>query len=33
MAELETLLKQAVDAHASDIFIMAGMPLTYKANG
>ena len=33
MAELKTLLKQAVDAHASDIFIMAGMPLTYKANG
>ncbi len=33
MAQLETLLKQAVEAHASDIFIMAGMPLTYKANG
>lgn len=33
MAELEHLLKQAVDARASDIFIMAGMPLTYKANG
>ena len=33
MAELKTLLKQAVDAHASDIFIMAGMPLTYKVNG
>ncbi len=31
MSELESLLKQAVDAHASDIFIMAGMPLTYKA--
>ncbi len=30
---LQELLKQAVDAHASDIFIMAGMPLTYKANG
>ena len=33
MAELEALLKQAVNARASDIFIMAGMPLTYKANG
>ena len=33
MAELELLLKQAVEAHASDIFIMAGMPLAYKAKG
>lgn len=33
MANLENLLKLAVDAHASDIFIMAGLPLTYKANG
>ena len=27
------MLKQAVEAHASDIFIMAGMPLAYKAKG
>ena len=33
MSELELLLKQAVEAHASDIFIMAGMPLAYKAKG
>lgn len=33
MAELEQLLKQAVETRASDIFIMAGMPLAYKAKG
>lgn len=33
MAELEGLLKRAVAEYASDIFIMAGLPLTYKANG
>ena len=33
MAELELLLKQAVTEQASDVFIMAGLPLTYKANG
>lgn len=33
MIDLRTLLQQAVDARASDIFIMAGMALTYKING
>ena len=33
MVELEGLLKQAVAEQASDIFIMAGLPLAYKANG
>lgn len=31
--ELEVLLQQAVAERASDIFIMAGLPLTYKTNG
>lgn len=33
MAELELLLQKAVEDHASDIFITAGMPLAYKAKG
>ncbi|MBR4944742.1 MAG: PilT/PilU family type 4a pilus ATPase [Peptococcaceae bacterium] len=33
MVELRNLLEKAVAAHASDIFIMAGMPLTYKSGG
>jgi len=33
MATLEELLQQAVDAHASDVFIITGLPLTYKAKG
>ena len=33
MVELKQLLEQAVGAHASDIFIMAGMPLTCKVDG
>ncbi|MBE6112208.1 MAG: PilT/PilU family type 4a pilus ATPase [Peptococcaceae bacterium] len=33
MVELKQLLEQAVVAHASDIFIMAGMPLTCKVDG
>ncbi|MGM9525359.1 MAG: type IV pilus twitching motility protein PilT [Peptococcaceae bacterium] len=31
--ELQSLMQQAVEAGASDIFIMAGMPLAYKING
>ena len=27
------LLKQAVSDHASDIFIVAGLPVSYRANG
>ena len=27
------LLKKAVEAHASDIFIVAGLPISYRANG
>lgn len=33
MMELQSLMQQAVEAGASDIFIMAGMPLAYKING
>ena len=33
MVKLKQLLEQAVVAHASDIFIMAGMPLTCKVDG
>lgn len=33
MTDLEALLQQAVNVRASDIFIMAGMALTYKING
>lgn len=33
MMELQSLMQQAVKAGASDIFIMAGMPLAYKING
>jgi twitching motility protein PilT len=31
--ELEPLLKEMIDAHASDIFVVAGMPLSYSAHG
>ncbi len=31
--KLEEFLKSMIDAHASDIFIEAGLPLTYKASG
>lgn len=31
--ELEMLLKQMIDAKASDIFIIAGLPLTYQVSG
>lgn len=31
--ELENLLKQMVDVKASDIFVVAGLPLSYQANG
>ena len=27
------LLKKAVEAHASDIFIVAGLPISYRASG
>ncbi len=27
------LLEKAVEAHASDIFIVAGLPISYRANG
>lgn len=30
---LETFLKSMIDAKASDVFIEAGLPLTYRANG
>lgn len=30
---LSELLKQMIDLKASDIFVVAGLPLTYKANG
>lgn len=33
MADLELLLHTAVEKDASDIFIMAGLPLSYKLNG
>ena len=31
--ELKPLLKDMIDAHASDIFVVAGMPLSYEAHG
>jgi len=31
--ELEPLLKQMIDAKASDIFVVAGLPLTYSVSG
>lgn len=31
--ELKQLLKDMVDANASDVFIIAGLPLTYEASG
>jgi len=31
--ELEPLLKQMIDAKASDIFVVAGLPLTYETHG
>ena len=31
--ELQPLLKEMIDAKASDIFVVAGRPLTYSANG
>ena len=31
--ELENLLKQMVEVKASDIFVVAGLPLSYQANG
>ena len=31
--ELEPLLKQMIDANASDIFVVAGMPISYAAHG
>ena len=31
--ELEPLLKQMIDANASDIFVVAGLPLSYSAHG
>lgn len=30
---LSDLLKQMIDLKASDIFVVAGLPLTYKASG
>ena len=31
--ELEPLLKQMIDAKASDIFVVAGLPLTFETHG
>ena len=31
--ELEPLLKEMIDAKASDIFVVAGLPLSYSAHG
>ena len=31
--ELQPLLKEMIDARASDIFVVAGRPLTYSAGG
>ena len=31
--DISTILKKAADRRASDIFIVAGLPLTYKING
>ncbi|MBQ3302286.1 MAG: PilT/PilU family type 4a pilus ATPase [Eggerthellaceae bacterium] len=31
--ELKSLLKEMIDANASDVFIVAGLPLTFSANG
>ena len=31
--ELKPLLKDMIDAKASDIFVVAGLPLSYEANG
>lgn len=30
---MDELLQQMIDAKASDIFIIAGLPLTYEADG
>ena len=30
---IEEVLRNAVEADASDIFLIAGLPLTYKCNG
>ena len=31
--ELKTLLQEMIDKKASDVFIVAGLPLTYTAEG
>ena len=31
--EMDAVLHRAIDVRASDIFIIAGLPLTYKVNG
>ncbi|MBQ1624698.1 MAG: type IV pili twitching motility protein PilT, partial [Erysipelotrichaceae bacterium] len=31
--KIEEILKNAIQADASDIFLIAGLPLTYKCNG
>lgn len=33
MMELQQVLQQAIDLNASDVFVVAGLPLTYKING
>ena len=33
MNQILDVLKQALDVGASDIFVIAGLPLTYKVNG
>ena len=31
--DIKELLQQMIDAHASDVFVIAGLPLSYKAGG
>lgn len=31
--EIETILRRAIDCGASDIFVVAGLPLTFKVRG
>ena len=31
--EMEVVLRRAIEVRESDIFVVAGLPLTYKVNG
>ena len=31
--ELKSILEQAIEEHASDVFIVAGLPVAFRKNG